>query len=98
LNQFEEMREYLPELKKNSIVEKDFFWGVFSTLHYQEAKQFITYALTRKNYEENETTKGLIKIKPSIMEALTKCSYFSSKSANVNLVREVRKNSSSTQR
>jgi hypothetical protein len=43
--QFEEMIDYLPELKKNSIIEKDFFWGVFSTLHYQEAKQFITNSL-----------------------------------------------------
>jgi hypothetical protein len=79
LMQFEEMKLYLPEIKKNVIIEKDFFWGVFSTLHYQEAKQFITNALIRKNHTDNVESKGLIKIKPSIMEALSKCSYFSSK-------------------
>jgi hypothetical protein len=73
------MSDFLPEIKKNSLIEKDFFWGVFSTLHYNDAKKFITNALIRKNYNDNVESKGLIKIKPSIMDALNRCSYFSSK-------------------
>ena len=90
---FPDMRVTIPDFSAKILPEKDFFWGVFSTLHYKTATKLIQNAQKRKAAKDATEKSGVIKILPSIKEALINSSYFSSKHLSTDSLRDQGQNS-----
>lgn len=57
-------------MNKKTLVEKEFFWGVFGSLHYNQAKDYIIGVQKDAEKIRAKEQKDLIKIKKSIFDTI----------------------------
>jgi hypothetical protein len=76
---YPDLQDYFPIYSAGYIPPRNFFWEVFGTLYFEDAKRFIDeerYA--RYQSEENDKQRS-IKVQPEFLKALEEVNYFSKK-------------------
>ena len=76
---YPDLEAYFPIYSNNYIPPRSFFWEVFGTLHFDDAKRFIDEERqTRYQIEENNNER-VVKVHPEMLKALENVNYFSKK-------------------
>ena len=73
------MEDYFPHYNDKYLPPREFFWGVFSTLHPNTVKRIIKRAHEKRVSTDENQEEELIRVRDDILEQLEKTAYESSK-------------------
>ena len=73
------IKEYMPDLDEKELPEKEFFFGLLTTLYYQETQKLIESARGKRAITKKEDKEELIEIEPSILKEIKSLMDFKSK-------------------
>ena len=79
LEYYPDLEDYFPIYSASYIPPRSFFWKVFGTLHYDDAKEFIDQERQARYQQEENDNERIIQINPEILKALEAVNYFSKK-------------------
>ena len=76
---YPDLEDYFPIYNNSYIPPRSFFWQVFGTLHFDDAKRFIDEERQMRYQAEEIIKEKTIKVHPEVLKALEAVNYFSKK-------------------
>ncbi len=74
------MRKYLPEVEEGGrFPERDFIFGILSTIYPEYVEEIVTQALDLRNTKENKEPEELIELDDEFFNLIQKSPFISSK-------------------
>ena len=79
LDMYPGLEDYFPVYQANYVPGRKFFWQVFGTLFYDDAKKYIAMEREKRFLEEEQAKERVMHINPEILEELQNTQYYSKK-------------------
>lgn len=73
------LMRYMPDLEENELPEKEFFFGILTTLYEDEVQKLIENARNHRATKEEDKENNLVEIKSSILQEIDALMDFKSK-------------------